>query len=104
MSDYIMIETAFNNKDEAHKVRDELLSKKLVASTHIIESESSWNWNNEREDDKEYIMQMKTKAVKKEEIYEVIKSIHSYETFEFAIYEISSINKDYLKWLDEEVK
>ena len=53
MSDYIMIETAFNNIDEAHKVRDELLSKKLVASTHIIESESSWNWNREREEAKE---------------------------------------------------
>ena len=104
MNNYIMIETAFNNLDEVYRVRDELLLKKLVASTHIVESESSWNWHNNREDDKEYIMQMKTKANKKEEIYKVIENIHSYETFEFAIYEITSINKDCLKWLDEEVK
>jgi periplasmic divalent cation tolerance protein len=98
-----MIESAFDNKDELDKVINILLDKKLVASCHVIESESLWNWNNERENSKEYLLQMKTKKSKVESIFEIIKSIHSYECFEFAIYEISSINKDYLKWIDDEV-
>ena len=43
-----------------------------------------------------------TKKIK--EIYEVIKSKHSYECFEFAIYNITSINEEYLNWIDKEIK
>lgn len=80
-----------------------MLSKRLVASTHIIESNSSWNWKNERESDKEFLLQVKTKLTKQNDIYNEIKKIHSYDCFEFAVYELNSINSDYLKWIDEEV-
>lgn len=103
MKDYCMIECAFDNKDEVNKVVNELLDKKLVASCHVIESESSWNWKNKKESSREYLLQMKTKKSKSQNIYEIIKSIHSYQCFEFAIYDISSINNEYLKWIDEEI-
>lgn len=103
MSNYCMIETAFDNKAELEKAVNELLDRKLVASCHIIESESSWNWNSEKEISKEFLLQMKTKKSKSKDIFEIVKSIHSYECFEFAIYEISSISKEYLKWIDEEI-
>lgn len=45
MSQYCMIEIAFDDMQDVRKTVDILLSKKLVASTHIIESDSSWNWN-----------------------------------------------------------
>ena len=48
MNKYCMIEVAFNNIEEVNKVIDVLLSKKFVVSTHIIESNSSWNWKNKR--------------------------------------------------------
>lgn len=102
--EYCMLETASDNKNEINKIAKELLDKELVASCHIIESESSWNWNNERENSKEYLLQMKTKKKCLKEIYEIIKSIHSYECFEFAVYNITSINEEYLKWVDKEVK
>ena len=80
-----------------------MLSKRLVASTHIIESNISLNWKNERESDKEFLLQVKTKVTKQNDIYNEIKKIHSYDCFEFAVYELNSINSDYLKWIDEEV-
>ena len=43
MSKYCMIEITFNNKKEINETINVLLSKRLVASTHIIESNSSWN-------------------------------------------------------------
>ena len=103
MSNYCMIEIAFNNKEEINETITVLLSKRLVASTHIIESNSSWNWKNERESDKEFLLQVKTKVTKQNDIYNEIKKIHSYDCFEFAVYEFNSINSDYLKWIDEEV-
>ena len=103
MNGYCMLETANDNYEEIKSIAKELLDEKLVASCHILESESSWNWNNEREEAKEYLLQMKTKKNYLKEIYEVIKSKHSYECFEFAIYNITSINEGYLNWIDKEI-
>ena len=102
MNDYCMIESAFDNKEELNNVINELLDKKLVASCHVIESESTWNWKNERENAKEYLLKMKTKKRYSNRIFDVIRTVHSYECFEFAIYDISSTNKEYLNWIDEE--
>lgn len=103
MNKYCMIEVAFNNMEEVNKVIDILLLKKLVASTHVIESNSSWNWKNNRENDKEYLLQVKTKVNKQDAIYNEVKKIHSYDCFEFAVYEFSSISNDYLNWIEEEI-
>ena len=104
MNEYCMIETARDSREEIKNIAKQLLDKKLVASCHIIESESSWNWNNEREETKEYLLQMKTKKKYQQDIFNIIKELHSYECFEFAVYNITSINKEYLKWIDEETK
>ena len=101
---YCMIETAFDNREELNKVVEELLNNKLVASCQIIESNSKWHWKNEIERAKEYLLLMKTKKSLAKEIYETIKSIHSYDCFEFAIFDLTSCNEEYLKWIDEEIK
>ena len=104
MNDFCMIESAFDNKKELNKVVDKLLSDKLVSSCQVINSESTWNWKHERESAQEFLLLMKTRKVYVKEIYEVIKSIHSYEGFEFAIFDLTSENKNYLNWIKEETK
>jgi uncharacterized protein involved in tolerance to divalent cations len=47
---------------------------------------------------------MKTKKSLAKEIYKVIKSIHSYDCFELAIFDLTSCNEEYLKWIDDEIK
>jgi periplasmic divalent cation tolerance protein len=104
MNDYCMVEVCFSNIDEVNKITNILLDKKLVASCHVIQSNSSWNWNKVIESGLEYILQMKTKKSMLNSIYEEIKSIHSYECFEFAIYDITSISSNYSNWIDNEVR
>ena len=99
---YCMIEVAFGNKEEANKAIDELLNKRLVASCQMLESNSIWNWKHEREQSKEYIVLMKTQVSLQNKIYDVIKNIHSYDCFEFAVFELSSCNEDYLNWIELE--
>lgn len=101
---YVMIEVAFNNKKEVNLTEEKLLKEKLVASLQVITSDSSWNYNGELESDKEYLVFMKTKESLINEIYKVIKDIHSYEVFEFAIFPLTSPSNDYLKWIEEETK
>lgn len=99
---YCMIETAFDNKEEAEKTIKTLLEKKLVASCQIVESESKWNWKKEYEESKEYLVFMKTKISLQKEIYDTIRKIHSYECFEFAVFNLDSYSEDYLKWIEDE--
>ena len=101
---YCMIETAFDNKEEAEKVIRELLENKLVVSCQMVESNSKWNWKKQVEESKEYLVFMKTKISLKEAVYNSIKSIHSYNCFEFAIFGLDSCNNDYLNWIEEETK
>jgi len=104
MSEYCMIETAFDDKKELEQVVDELLNSKLVASCQVVESDSKWRWKNELEKSKEYLLFMKTKKALAKEIFETIKKVHLYECFEFAIFELDSCNDEYLKWIEEETK
>ena len=101
---YVMIEVAFNSEEEVELIKERLLKEKLVASLQVIVSDSSWNYNGELESDKEYLVFMKTKEFLVNEVYKVIKEIHSYEVFEYAIFPLTSPSKDYLDWIDKETK
>ena len=101
---YVMIEVAFNNEEEVKLTKIRLLKEKLVASLQVITSDSSWNYNGELESDKEYLVFMKTKESLVIEVYKVIKEIHSYEVFEYAVFPLTSPSKDYLDWIDKETK
>lgn len=57
---YVMIEVAFNNKEEVNLTEEKLLKEKLVASLQVLTSDSIWNYNGELESDKEYLVFMKT--------------------------------------------
>ena len=101
---YVMIEVAFNSEEEVKLIKERLLKEKLVASLQVIISDSSWNYNGELESDNEYLVFMKTKESLVNEVYEVIKEIHSYNVPEFAVFLLTSPSKDYLDWIDKETK
>ena len=103
MPEYCMIEIAFNNLELLNELVKVLLVQKLIASAHVIESASSWLWQGDKEQAHEYLLQVKTKKKNQLLIYDIVKEKHNYETFEFAVYDISSVNNDYLKWLDKEI-
>lgn len=102
MTKYCMIETAFDNKKEVEQIMTGLLDNKLVASCQVIESDSRWRWKDEVENSKEYLVFLKTKKELTNEIFEIIKKYHSYECFEFDIFELDSCNNEYLNWIDKE--
>ena len=99
-----MIETAFDNKEEAEKVINELLENKLVVTCQMVESNNKWIWKKQLEESKEYLVFMKTKTSLQKEVYNTIRRIHSYECFEFAIFGLDSCSDAYLSWIEEETK
>lgn len=101
---YVMIEVAFNNEEEVNLTKEKLLKEKLVASLQVIVSDSAWNYKGELESDKEYLVFMKTKDSLINEVYKLIKKIHSYNVPEFAVFPLTSPSNDYLKWIEEETE
>lgn len=100
--EYCMIEIAFSNKKEVENVIDHLLQDRLAASCQVVESNSCWNWKNKLEKSKEYLLFIKTKKALASKIYEIVKKIHSYDCFEFAMFNLTSCNQDYLDWIEQE--
>ena len=48
MNKYCMVEIASDNIEEINLISKKLLDKKSIASSHVIESLSGWNWNKKR--------------------------------------------------------
>lgn len=101
---YCMVEIAFDNEQQLNDSVNALLKERLVSGCQVVESKSKWRWNDVIEMSKEYLLFVKTKEDKLQAIYDTVRKIHSYECFEFATFGLTSINKDYLEWIDRETK
>ncbi|MBR1376415.1 MAG: divalent-cation tolerance protein CutA [Bacilli bacterium] len=101
---YIMITTTFDNKEEANKIIDILLSKRLVSCCQLSNIESSYHWKGNIEHANEYLLLMKSKKELFKEIEKVILENHSYEIPQLVAYDIVDGYKDYLDWIDKETK
>jgi periplasmic divalent cation tolerance protein len=104
MDKYILITTTFNNYDEALKVVNILLDKKLVSCCQISDINSFYHWKGDICNDKEYLVRMKSKSTLYKDIEEVILNNHSYEVPEIVSYNINGGYDKYLDWIGTETK
>ena len=102
--DYCLVTTTFDNFDDANKVRDLLMDKRLIASGGIIPMDSKCFWKGDIEHTSEFYLQMLTKKCFFSEIVKEIEKVHSYETCGVLMYDIVQGNVDFLKWIDDETK
>lgn len=104
MSQYIMITTTFDSKDEADKLMDLLLQQRLVSCCQLSNITSSYHWKGKIEKTEEFLLQMKTKKELYKEIEKVILDNHSYEVPQLVAYDIVEGYSEYLKWIKNETK
>ena len=104
MDKYIMITTTFDNKEEANKIIEILLEKRLVSCCQLSNITSSYHWKGKIEHTEELLLQMKSKKELFKKIEKVILDNHSYETPQLIAYDIVDGYKGYLDWIGEETK
>lgn len=102
MSQYIMVTTTFDNKEEANRITDLLLNEKLVSCCQLSNITSSYRWKGSIERTDEYLLQMKSEKELYKEIEKTILDNHSYETPQIIAYDIVDGYSEYLKWIGEE--
>ena len=104
-SKYCLILTTCNNKKTKQNIINKLLTEsKLSACIQTKEIESHYLWNNQIQNDKEYLITIKTTKNLYNKIEQKIKEVHDYEIPQIIMVAIEDGNKQYLDWIDQQIK
>ena len=105
MTDSIVVMITCSSKREANKVKKVLLEKRKAACVNIISGiDSSFWWKGKIDSSLEVLLLAKTKKKMLRGIITLVKKIHSYEVPEIIALPIIGGNKDYLNWIEKEVR
>lgn len=101
-SDYCIINTTTDTKENADDITQLLLEKKLIACVQSTVIESAYHWQGKIIKSEEIYLQMKTKKSLFEKIQKAIEHLHTYDVPEIIMVPITGANALYLEWIEEE--
>lgn len=104
MEKYIIVTTTFEDENEANKVIDALLDERLVSCCQLSTIKSKYHWQGKIEQANEYLLLAKSKKSLYKDIEKKILELHSYETPQIVMIDISDGYKEYLDWIGEETR
>lgn len=100
----ILIYATCKDVEEAKKISQALLEKKLVACTNFFPVTSMYSWKGSVNNDNEVVLILKALGKNFKEIEKEIKKVHSYECPCIISIKVSDANKEFLKWIKKEIK
>lgn len=99
---YRVVFVTCRDQEEALKISEEMVKRKLAACTSIVEGvRSKFWWRGEIEEAEEVLLMVKTREDRVKDLISAIKEIHSYEAPEIIALPIIEGNDAYLRWIDE---
>ncbi len=103
--EHIVVFITAGSKEEAARIADALVEKKLAACVIIVsEVKSVFSWKGRIEKEKEALLIVKSKSSVFGKLVKQVKKIHKYEVPEIIALPIVDGSRDYLDWMDREVK
>ena len=100
----IFIYITCKDKKEAKNIGLTLLKKRLVACCNVFPIESFYHWQNKIISDKEVVLIVKTLEKNFKKIEKTVKQLHNYKIPCILKIPIGGANKDFLNWLEKEIK
>jgi len=105
MSDAIVVFLTAASADEARRIANELVERRLAACVQILpEIESVYRWKDEVQREKEILILAKTTDARFADLEKAVRAIHSYETPEIVAVPLVAGSVAYLSWLEENVR
>jgi periplasmic divalent cation tolerance protein len=89
---------------EAQRIADSLLDKKLVACVEFFEIKSKYRWHGAIEQTDEVKLLMHSLGHLFHEVEAEVKKLHSYDTFVLEALPVADISAEAKAWLTEETK
>ena len=104
MSDKRVALTTAGSIEEANKIADAVVQRRLAACVNIVGPISSvYRWKEKVERAQEWLLVIKTTAGAADSLSDAIKELHSYELPECVVLVIEGGSEAYLDWLGENV-
>jgi periplasmic divalent cation tolerance protein len=101
----VMVFMTCDKKRDAEAIAAQLLRTRRAACVSIYpRGDSLYWWKGAMERSREYLLIAKTRASSLPGLISEVKAIHSYEVPEIIALPIVGGNRDYLHWLDGEVR
>lgn len=94
------------NMEEAQKIATHIVTKKLAACVNILGEQSPlqsvyW-WEGKVQQSSEILLLIKTRLDRLQQLELEIRTIHSYQIFEFIALPIQAGSQEYLSWVTQE--
>jgi periplasmic divalent cation tolerance protein len=104
MSDFVELVLTCGSWQEAQRIVDVLLEKRLIACAEFLEVKSDYLWRHERESAKEIKLIMQSIPTNFAKVEAEVAKLHSYETFVLQALPVQNISNQARKWLESEMK
>lgn len=105
MTENRLVLTTAGSRDEARRIAEALVDRKLAACVNIVPGVLSiYRWQGKRDESDEWMLVIKTTAAAFERVRDAIKEMHSYELPECLCLAIESGSAEYLEWLEDSVE
>jgi periplasmic divalent cation tolerance protein len=105
MTDKRLVLTTAGSADEARRIAEALLERKLAACVNIVPNVVSiYRWKGKTEESEEWQLWIKTTVAAYERARDTIQEVHSYELPECMCLAIEDGSEEYLQWIQESVE
>jgi periplasmic divalent cation tolerance protein len=104
MNNKRLVLTTAGTPEEANKIAEGLVQRRLAACVNIIGPIASvYRWKEKLERAEEWLLLIKTTAGAADTLGDAIKELHSYELPECVVVPIEGGSEEYLAWIGENV-
>jgi len=105
MTDKKLVLTTAGSQEEAQKIAQALVERRLAACVNVVPRiRSIYRWQDKVEDAEEWLLVIKTTGAAFGRVRDAIAELHSYELPECICVGIEDGSAEYLKWIAESVE
>ena len=102
MTDKRIVLSTAGSEEEARKIAQALVERRLAACVNIVGPiHSVYRWKDAVESAPEHLLIIKTTLAVFPQVRDAIRELHSYELPECILLPIEAGSEDYLRWIDE---
>ncbi|MBM3746403.1 MAG: divalent-cation tolerance protein CutA [Acidobacteria bacterium] len=105
MTDKIVVLTTCASAEEAEKIARALVERRLAACVNVLpQARSFYRWKGALEDAAEWLLLIKSKRERFDQLCAALEALHSYEVPEIIALTVVDGSPAYLDWLEAEVE
>jgi periplasmic divalent cation tolerance protein len=105
MPSVFQVESTTDSREEAGKIANALVERRLAACVQIVGPiRSTFRWEGRVQDAEEFLLLCKVAGERLDKATALIEELHSYDVPEVLAFEVTQGSRSYLDWVAAEAK